>query len=807
VDNFTRKPSLLSDLLSVCPDGAHVLGAAFRGDPHTVQRGAWMARTAGPGTVWETDIGPLNKYLCVSAFNEPVCRKTAFVAQLALMVDDIGGTIPLDKLPADLSPTWLIETSPENYQAWYVLADPITDMGMAGAMVSALQAKGFCKPDGGDTGFAAVTRWGRCERGVNGKPGARDEQGKPWQVRGERQNGLVTVQEVLDAFGITADDLKTRRKKDAAAGPGPQSDLELNEAARSDTLAQWLAEQGLVQRWRNDGWLDITCPWVEDHSGGDSTGTSYRLARFSGSGKGGFKCHHGSHIDRTLVDLWAWAEAEGWQNPWAVPDAVVEFEPLDEAGESVQARTAHDIALDYCDKIFSSEKALRDCAVELLNKHYCVLVAGGKTGIAHWAEDPRHPPDVKPGAWGTLALSVSSTADMGILFANSNWMYRTPGPQSRIRALNPFDAWMQHPDRRTKTGLAFGPGADPAALNLHFGPGVTPRPGDWSLYYKLIEEGICGNEPDPPAAAADLIRLFAWKMQHPGDHSEKIIVLRGSPGAGKTSMASIFEKVFGPSYVQTYTNPQHVFGRFNPEMAHTAVIVLNESFWAGNHQDEASLKSFADATLLLEMKYGPKLKVPNHALLILLGNADWLIPVREGDRRAVAYNVADRFMQDHGFFKRLWTQMENGGFEALCHHLLTLDLGDWNPRDMKPTKGTQRQRSLSADPTEQWALALADDFAQAWCGLERARSQGGDWVELGSLTAIHSAFKAWAVHGLSRHDKQPGAQELVTGLRKLLGKDTLVKRRPRGNMPRVWSLGLGKMREVLARKFPDHFED
>jgi hypothetical protein len=63
------------------------------------------------------------------------------------------------------------------------------------------------------------------------------------------------------------------------------------------------------------------------------------------------------------------------------------------------------------------------------------------------------------------------------------------------------------------------------------------------------------------------------------------------------------------------------------------------------------------------------------------------------------------------------------------------------------------------------------------------------------------------VHGLSRHDKQPGAQELVTGLRKLLGKDTLVKRRPRGNMPRVWSLGLGKMREVLARKFPDHFED
>jgi hypothetical protein len=552
-------PGLLGDLLSVCPEGANVLGAAFRGDPHQATRGQWFAHKAAAGTVWGTGAGPeLNKYLCVSAFSDVIRRKDTFVCQLALMVDDLGGTIPLDKLPADLSPTWLIETSPSNYQAWYVFADPITDRATAEALVMAVQAKGFCKADGKDTGFVNVTRYGRCDRGVNAKLEALDKHGKPWQVRGERQNGLVTVQEVLDAFGITAADLKNRRKKDAAAGVGPQSDLELTEAMEGDTLAQWLAEQGLVKRWRDDGWLDITCPWVEDHTGGDSSGTAYRLARFSGSGKGGFKCHHGSHIDRTLVDLWEWAEGEGWQNPWSVPDAVDEFEPLDENGEPVVKSLKEQLAERYVwvpaeGKFFDFETQT------LITSSSLERFVSAIPGIDH----------VK----GKDNVHLFGFYEMEIVTDEK-------GKTEQKRVFYKIGTWLAHKGKRVVEGMTWIPGAGRIVVkdngksyaNSYAVPPMLLEmqpEGDISPWLALLEHIV----PEPEYRNA-IIDWLAHQVQFPGIKRNWHLLLGGGTRIGKDS---VFQPVFrAMGGLCRQTGEKEIKSEFQDYLVHKLLVVFQE---------------------------------------------------------------------------------------------------------------------------------------------------------------------------------------------------------------------------------------
>jgi hypothetical protein len=96
----------------------------FAGDPRTHR--AW---TAAP---WPTDTSDesLNWYTCPSRFDPKqdgayTATKNQARAVYALMLDDIGSKVHPEAIQKFL-PTWLIETSPENYQAGYVFDAPVS---------------------------------------------------------------------------------------------------------------------------------------------------------------------------------------------------------------------------------------------------------------------------------------------------------------------------------------------------------------------------------------------------------------------------------------------------------------------------------------------------------------------------------------------------------------------------------------------------------------------------------------------------------------------------------------------------------
>jgi hypothetical protein len=124
-----------------------------------------------------------NNYLKCSSFRPDDegrfrARKDNVAAVHFIMLDDLGTKVPF-VLIGEFTPSWLIETSPGNYQAGIILDPPVTDVQQIDHLFNSIVRKGLC--DAGATGPA--TRWARLPEGINGKPKYRTEHGEPFQCR------------------------------------------------------------------------------------------------------------------------------------------------------------------------------------------------------------------------------------------------------------------------------------------------------------------------------------------------------------------------------------------------------------------------------------------------------------------------------------------------------------------------------------------------------------------------------------------------------------------------------------------------
>ena len=72
-------------------------------------------------------------------------QKRYFAAQHAVMLDDVGTkAVGLDRLT--LTPSWLLETSPGNFQAGYIFREPIIDGAIVERLMKSIIFAGLCDP-------------------------------------------------------------------------------------------------------------------------------------------------------------------------------------------------------------------------------------------------------------------------------------------------------------------------------------------------------------------------------------------------------------------------------------------------------------------------------------------------------------------------------------------------------------------------------------------------------------------------------------------------------------------------------------
>jgi hypothetical protein len=283
-------------------EGAFTAACTKSGDPG---QGGWFCQRADQ--ISENLTGETNNYLGCSSFypgddGSFKARKAQFSACHFLMLDDLGTKVSLDRLDGfELS--WLIETSPENFQGGIILAEPLTDGPSAVRLLNALIESGLC--DAGATG--PLSRWARLPVAINGKPKHTDREGELFRCRlvEWRPDNRYTPQEIVDRLQLelapagrpNKSSKRSARSGDGGAhGIGNDADDVLTPRAAENPVVAAMKTKGLYKTPLGSGKHDITCPWVQEHTDELDTGAAY-FEPNEFYNLGGFCCQH-SHRNK-----------------------------------------------------------------------------------------------------------------------------------------------------------------------------------------------------------------------------------------------------------------------------------------------------------------------------------------------------------------------------------------------------------------------------------------------------------------------------------------------------------------------------
>ena len=297
--NILDNDKFLSTIFGNPVNNAYPIVIGFAGNPLTVPRKKWF------GYPWKGDSSDIifvieeNNYFSLALFKPDDTgqyrrKKEHFQALYAVMLDDIGSKVEMERLT--LPPSWLLETSQGNYQAGYLLDEPLINIKAADQLMKAIIKAGLCDP--GANGPTA--RLARLPVAVNGKHES------PFSCRMEiwSPDRRYSVQQLVDGFQL--DIASTMRSKQEKSRVPTNCDADLDSVwipcPAENTVIFVLEQRGLYKNPLGSGKHDITCPWKDEHTGGVDSGTAY-FEPDDNWPVGGFKCLHGHCAERHIRDL------------------------------------------------------------------------------------------------------------------------------------------------------------------------------------------------------------------------------------------------------------------------------------------------------------------------------------------------------------------------------------------------------------------------------------------------------------------------------------------------------------------------
>jgi hypothetical protein len=312
-------PDFVAAVFPQLPEGAFPAVCSKEGDPGV---GGWMALRAD--SVIENLSPEYNNFVGCSSFypgddGSFKARKAQFAACHFLMLDDLGTKVPLDRL-GRFELSWLIETSPGNYQGGIILAAPITVGNDAVRLLNAVIDAGLC--DAGATG--PLSRWARLPFAINGKPKHMDAAGNQFrcQLIKWQPETRYTPEQIIDSLQLNLAPAGRPRKEAKRRSANIHNasddgdDVLIPKAVQNPVIAA-LKAQNLYKTPLGSGKHDITCPWVNEHTDGLDTGAAY-FEPDEQYPLGGFCCQH-SHGDklhiRQLLDCLGIDSAEARHKP------------------------------------------------------------------------------------------------------------------------------------------------------------------------------------------------------------------------------------------------------------------------------------------------------------------------------------------------------------------------------------------------------------------------------------------------------------------------------------------------------------
>lgn len=366
------------------------------------------------------------------------------------------------------------------------------------------------------------------------------------------------------------------------------------------------------------------------------------------------------------------------------------------------------------------------------NREFAHVIAGGGVHILWETEDAK----------GRRALEHLSLQ----AFHSKHAAERMALGERRERPMT--EHWIEWTGRRSYDGIVFDPSgaADDRFYNLWRGFAVEPWPDDQpipadyteavQMFKEHLHKNICRSDT---ALAHWLWGFFAHLVQKPHEKPLVAIVMKGQKGVGKNALLDVIGGLLGSSF-KLASNRRYLVSHFNGHLENLLMFVLDEAFWSGDKQAEATLKDLVTgAAHQIEHKGKEQYEVDNLTRVCIIGNEDWLVPATHDERRYAVFNVGNGRQKQGAWFAKMKRTMREGANRVLLKELLAFDLTTVNVNQAPMTEGLLEQKHASLEPFHAfWLDCLME-------GMLVHGDIGHDWpAGVVETERVRYAFRKWA---------------------------------------------------------------
>ena len=552
---------------------------------------------------------------------------------LCMMLDDVGSK---SRVPP-LEPTWIMETSPGNFQWGYAFSDQPAKAEFTAAM-RAIARAGYTDP-----GALNAVRNFRLPGSVNLKPGRDNFAAQLVEFHPERE---FTLSGICTALGVVPDEPSAAPVHACVADDG------------TDDVMAWLSQSGLLLSLPNaEGWCGVVCPNHGEHTDGSIEGR-YRPATRA------YCCWHG-HCEtwRSAAFLDWVAEQGGPRHSTGLRDSLLaermamalpQLAPTaafpDVAAQVIEEANARELG-----RLTQSEWAGRFAYVEIDDSYFDLVERR----------------EVSRRTFNALYRHVDCRS--------------VHGNKPRIEASVAFDQQRQARGARSILGVTYAAGESELVSRngLVYGnrwknarPDIEPgaHPAPWLAHVETLI-------PDP-AEREHVLDVLAFKVQHPEIKINHAILHGGTQGCGKDTLYEPFLwSVCGPGKHNKGMLDNDTISSSWGYALESEVLILNELKEPEARERRAlanRLKPIIAAPpdmLSINRKGLHPYDMMNRLLVIAYTNDSMPISLDSQDRRWFCVWSHSPRMEG----KPLWAWYRAGGFEACAAWLHARDVSAFNP--------------------------------------------------------------------------------------------------------------------------------
>lgn len=690
-------------------------------DRHLVAwKGDWFSRyRMAPGA---------NQYFTISIFNPDERsvarrRKALYLRTRVIVLDDVREKLSMDAVGRLPEPAWILETSPGSEQWGYILTEPCHDRGRVENLLDGLVANGLA-PDGKDPGMKGVTRYVRLPDGCNTKASKMID-GKPFQchLKEWHPSRTTTLEALALPFNVNLDAVRREARVDGAADIPDHPLLQIPDIIH-------------IKEVRSNGRFDITCPWIDEHTGGDDSGTAIFT---NDDGSIGYKCHHGGCSDRTARDLVRYIEDQspgfgevfsGWrmQRVFAdikeepsflgtptIPDPPREISFLGTTVPTPPAPPTMDDLLNALKRERHTSAEARSLAGNILrlvedfrtmdqnhwHKEVCDMMHWSKQDFKGIIKDLRSD-------WYNNAIKNDDFLEGYVYVADVDKFYNqksggfvgTTGLRNSLCHLDAdvLNTALDNPAAKTDT-VDFAP-KEPAVFtkngirycNLWIEPDeIHGKKGDCTPWLDHWDKLGWGEYRDHH------LKWMAFTMKHPDQKINHMIILGGREGIGKDFMLQPFIDAMGK--YSTTIQGNELLSSFDDYLLCNKHLHINETELSDHGKaTEVSnkLKPLATAppnTFRVNQKNIGAVSVRNIINCTMTTNSQTPIKLTGPSRRfhaawsdlSVRDSDLEMIPEWKEYWNNMWKWMSDGGAEYCIDYLLNeVDISDFNPGEAPP---------------------------------------------------------------------------------------------------------------------------